>query len=77
MFVNVTLKRDFVDVINLGILRLSRWALSAITNILNKREAEEDYTQKRMQCDQGGLVTWPQAKECHQPPEAGRGLILP
>lgn len=54
MLVNVTLKRVFADVINIEILRLSRWALSAITSILNKREAEKDYTQKMTQCDQRG-----------------------
>lgn len=46
MLVNVTLERVFADMINIEILRLSKWALTAITSILNKREAEKDYTEE-------------------------------
>ena len=46
MSVNLCGKRDFADVIKLGILRwgLSVWALNVITSVLNRKRPEGDLT---------------------------------
>ena len=64
-------KRVFARVINLRILRLSEWVLNAITIVLT-REAEGDSTNIEEKMGEIGVMG-PQATECWQPPEAGRG----
>ena len=70
---------------------MSRWALNAVAGVLMKRGLREMlHTQRRNLHEDRAerdlkilaskiQMAWPQAKECQQPPEAGRGkeLILP